>query len=263
MRRIKRTKDFEASISITNDAYIRPPRDAQRSWLVNRALKEFADDLDDLDSKAKEFIAGSESGGGLPDRLTGSLTDDEIMEDWQIPVMRAMAQAVATPGGEVLEIGFGRGVASEFIQQYRPKVHTIIECNASVVERFEHWRGGYTDRDIRIIHAKWQEATDHLEKYDGIFFHSYPLDNDEFVEHVALSTTFAAHFFPTASSHLAEGGAFTYLTNELDSLSRAHQRLLFHYFTSFTLSVVRGLEVPKDSADAQWGDSMVIVKAIK
>ena len=112
MRRLKRTQNFEASITLTNDAFIRPPRDAQRSWLVNRALKEFADDLEDLDAKAKKFVAGKES-AGLPDRMTGSLTDDEIMEDWQIPVMEAMANVITPPGGHILEIGFGRGVASD------------------------------------------------------------------------------------------------------------------------------------------------------
>ncbi|MGK0189368.1 MAG: guanidinoacetate N-methyltransferase [Verrucomicrobiales bacterium] len=262
MRRLKRTQDFEASITITNDAYIRPPRDAQRSWLVNRALKEFADDLGDLDAKAKEFVAGKES-AGLPDRMSGILTDDEIMEDWQIPVMQAMAETVTPANGHILEIGFGRGMASEMIQQLGPEIHTIIECNDSVVQRYAQWRATHAERDIRLIHSKWQDATDQMDAYDAIFFHSYPLNNDEFLEHVAHSPTFAAHFFPTAAAHLVEGGAFTYLTNELDSFSRAHQRMLFQHFSSFSLSQVTALDVPDETGDAQWGDSMVIVKAVK
>lgn len=262
MRRLKRNKDFELSITINNDGFIRPPREAQRSWLVNRALKEFTDDLEDLNAKAREFVAGSES-AGLPDRMTGALSDDEIMEDWQIPVMRAMAETVTPHGGHILEIGFGRGVASEMIQQLNPGIHTIIECNDSVVLRYENWRAGHSDRDIRLIHSKWQDATDKMGDYDAIFFHSYPLNNDEFLEHVAHSPTFAAHFFPTAAAHLVQGGVFTYLTNELDSFSRGHQRLLFQYFSSFSLSQVQCLEVPEETGDAQWGDSMVIVKAVK
>ena len=41
----------------------------------------------------------------------------------------------------------------------------------------------------------------------------------EFVEFVANSSTFAEHFFSTASQHLRPGGRFTYLTNEIDSLN--------------------------------------------
>lgn len=73
----------------------------------------------------------------------------------------------------------------------------------------------------------------------------------------------AEHFFPHAAEHLKSGGVFTYLSNETDSLSRGHQRLLFRYFYSFTLSRVIGLNIPEDSHDAQWSDNMVIIKAVK
>ena len=36
-RRIKRKKDFEVSLTLKNDDFIRPPRDAQRNWLLNEA----------------------------------------------------------------------------------------------------------------------------------------------------------------------------------------------------------------------------------
>ncbi len=41
------------------------------------------------------------------------------MEDWQTPLMQAMARHVTETHGDVLEIGFGRGVSAEFIQQLR------------------------------------------------------------------------------------------------------------------------------------------------
>lgn len=261
-RRFRRSADFDVALQIHNDAFIRPPREAQRDWLLNRALTELVQDLTHLDAASRTFVPGG-ADAHLSDRTQAVLSDDEIMEDWQIPVMEAMARVITEAHGDVLEIGFGRGVASTIIQANVVRSHTIIECNDSVVERYHAWREGYPERDIRLIHSKWQDATEQLGRYDGIFFHTYPLDENEFVNYVTKSVTFAAHFFPTAASHLREGGAFSYLTNEVDSLSRAHQRLLLEHFRSFSVELVGALNVPADSQDQLWGDSMVVVKAEK
>lgn len=261
-RRIKRYKDFEVTLSISNDDFIKPPRIAQRNWLLNRALYEFADDLMRLDALSARFVAGTDR-SVLEDRTHAVLTAQEIMEDWQIPVVRAMAEIVGETHGHVLEVGFGRGVSSTFIQDLGVRSHTIIECNNAIVAEFQNWRRQYPDREIRLIHGMWQDVTEQLKSYDGILFHAYPLNEGEFLEYVVHSTTFAAHFFSTAAEHLQEGGVFTYLTNETDSLSRGHQRELFRQFSSFTLSVIGPLTVPKDSKDDLWGDTMVVVRAVK
>ena len=261
-RKIKRHKEFEISLQIKRDDFIRTPREAQKNWLLNRAIKEFADDLIYLDRLAKQLIRGTDQ-TTFEDRTQKPLDSQEIMEDWQIPVMKAMAEVVTANHGEVLEIGFGRGIASTYIQDEGVKSHTIIECNDSVVERFHQWRQQYSDRTIQLIQGKWQDVIEQLEKYDGIFFHTYPLNQAEFIDYIVQSTTFAEHFFPTAASVLRKGGIFTYLSNETDSLSRSHQRLIFQYFTSFTLSLVQPLDIPDNSRDSLWGDSMVIIKAIK
>lgn len=261
-RRLRRLKDFEVALQITSDDFIRPPREAQRNWLLNRALNELVDDLQHLDEVSRRFVAGREQ-ARLADRTQAVLRDEEIMEDWQIPVMRAMAEIVSEAHGDVLEVGFGRGVSATFIQQADVRSHTLVECNDDVVQRFHRWREDYPDRDIRLIHGRWQDTTDQLESYDGIFFHTYPLNEEEYVEQVVRSVTFAEHFFPVAAAHLRPGGIFTYLTNEMDSLSRAHQRLVFGYFREFTLRRVAPLELPKESRDDLWGDSMVVIRAVK
>jgi guanidinoacetate N-methyltransferase len=130
------------------------------------------------------------------------------------------------------------------------------------VDNFQRWKKQYPEQDIVLIHGKWQDVTDQLELYDGIFFHTYPLNETEWVDYIAHSTTFAEHFFPTAVDHLRQGGIFTYLTNEIDSFSRAHQRLVFRYFNSLTLQVVP-LSLPANLKDAWWADSMVVIKAVK
>lgn len=257
-----RLKNFDITLQIKNDAFIQPPRATQRNWLLNSALKEFAADLGELDNLATKFVRGTEQ---IPmhERAQADLADQEIMEDWQIPLMKALAKIVADAHGSVLEIGFGRGVASSFIQEYGVKKHTVIECNDSVMRRFKNWQQNYPGRDIHIIHGMWQDVLDSLGDFDGILFHTYPLNEAEYIEQIAQSTTFAEHFFPYAAGHLAQGGVFTYLSNEIDSLSRAHQRLLFRHFDTICISVVDQLPIPEDVKDAWWADSMVAVRAVK
>lgn len=261
-RRIKRKKNFDVSLTLKSDDFIRPPRDAQRNWLINEALNEFASNLDALDDIASRLVPGTE-GMPLTDRTQADLDDDEIMEDWQVPLMQAMADIVTETHGDVLEIGFGRGVSAEMIQEHGARSHTIIECNDSIIRRFELWQTGHAGRDIRIVRGKWQDVLDDLAEFDGIFFHTYPLNETEFIEQIGDSVTFAEHFFPHAARHLREGGVFTYLSNEIDSFSRTHQRSLFCHFRSISLSVLGNLNLPHDVHDAWWADSMVVVKAVK
>lgn len=260
-RKFKRLPNFDISLLIKKDEFIRPPRDSQRNWLLEQAINEFILDLEHYNKIAGRFVPGN-PGVSLDDRTQTELQDEEIMEDWQVPVMRAMASHVAGDHGDVLEIGFGIGVSAGFIQEIGVRSHTIVECNDFVVERYEQWKQGYPGRDIRLIHGLWQDTTDQFEMFDGIFFHTYPLNEAEYLQNIARSITYAGHFFPTASAHLREGGIFTYLTNEIDSFSRAHQRLLFQYFKKIELEVVH-FDIPEDVRDAWWSDSMVVVRAIK
>jgi guanidinoacetate N-methyltransferase len=261
-RRIRRHEAFEILVHVKDENFLRPPKEAQRNWLLNRVVKETADDLMALDEAARSFVRGGEP-VAMSDRGQALLRDEEIMEDWQIPVMKAMAEAVTDTHGDILEIGFGRGVASSLIQEQRVRSHTIVECNAHVMERATRWASQLPDRKIRLVEGMWQDVVERLDDYDGIFFHTYPLTEQDFAEQVVQSVTFAAHFFPVAERLLRPGGRFSYLSNEADSLSRGHQRLLFRHFSSFLLSRVTDLPLPEDTRDAHWSTEMVSVKAIK
>jgi guanidinoacetate N-methyltransferase len=184
------------------------------------------------------------------------------MEDWQLPIMESMAGIVTETHGDVLEIGFGRGISSAMIQNYQTKSHTIIECNDAIADRFHQWKDNYKDKDIRFKHGMWQDVIGELGSFDGIFFHTYPLNEDEYMNYVNGSVTFAEHFFQTAVDHLNPDGVFTYFSNEIDSLSREHQRLLLKHFSSFSVKTVK-LEIPDDVKDTWWADLMVIIKAVK
>lgn len=261
-KRFKRHHEFDVSLQIKDDAFIKAPRVSQRNWLINRAVSEFVDDLYALDTVAAEFVPGQ---GTVPacDRTQADLLDQEIMEDWQFPLMQAMANAVTASHGDILEIGFGRGIASTMIQENSVRSHTIIECNDSIVDRFEDWRAKFPGADLRLVHGLWQDTLETLDQFDGVFFHTYPLNEEDFVEQIGNSTTFADHFFPHAAKHLVDGGVFTYLSNEIDSLSRSHQRLLFRDFRRLDLQIVSDLSIPSDVRDSWWSDSMVVVAAYK
>ena len=257
--------EFGITLQIKRDKFISPPRQFQKNWLINQALNEFADDLMHLDKVSKRFVAGTEfKYEDHASNITQSNPDNqEIMEDWQIPIMKAMAKVVTETQGDVLEIGFGRGVSATFIQKLGVKSHTIIEFSDNVIKNFyEPWERCYPDKDIKLVHGMWQDVVDGVGVYDGIFFHTYPVTEDEFIKYIVNSITFAEHFFPYAANHLRKGGIFTYLTNEIDSLSRRHQRLIFRYFRSFAISV-KPLSVPEDTRDLWGANSMVIIRAMK
>ena len=267
LRRLKRFNDFELSLQINNDKFIKPPHGSQRNWLINSAMNEFVHDLNALDKLASRFVPGGSQSVILADRTQSRLADEEIMEDWQIPLMRVMADVVTEKAGDILEIGFGRGISAGYIQDHlqssdKKTSHTIVECNDSIVKRFQSWRKKYANSNIQLLHGKWQDLTDKFSTYDGVFFHTYVLDEAEKIEYIGQSTTFAEHFFELAARHLNPGGVFTYISNEMDSLSRNHQRALLEHFSVISIQKIP-LNLPDDIKDSWWADSMMVVKAVK
>lgn len=263
MRKIKRSRAYEVVLTIHEENFIRPPKDAQRNAIVNRALKEFVGDLNILDEQAKHFVPGATVHSTKVDRAQKELEAQEIMEDWQIPLMKAMAKAIAEAGGDILEIGFGRGISAEMIMDYSINSYTAIECNDDVVKTyFKPFKNKHTNKKVSLVHGLWQDTIDSVGEFDGILFHTYPLNDDEYMQYVNASITFAEHFFEHASKHLKLGGSFTYFSNEIDSLSREHQQALLKHFSSFNISKIP-LEMPNDVMDTWWANSIVVIKAIK
>lgn len=263
MRKIKRSREFEVVVTIHDEDFIRPPKDSQRNAVINRAVKEFVADLTMLNDQTKNFVPGATVNSVATDRQQKIMGDQEIMEDWQIPLMEGMAKAIAGKGGDILEIGFGRGISAEMIVGHPIDSYTVIECNDAVIDTYyKDFQKKHSTIDTTLVHGLWQDTIDDLGRYDGIFFHTYPLNEDEYMEYVNGSITFAEHFFSYASAHLKPGGTFTYFSNEIDSLSREHQQLLLRHFSSFAVEVLP-LDMPDDVIDTWWADSIVIIKAIK
>jgi guanidinoacetate N-methyltransferase len=95
-RQLRRMHDYELTLEIKNEQFIAPPRQAQRNWLLNQTMAEFAFDLDALHEQAGRFVPGAISAVQIDDRTHTVLSDEEIMEDWQIELMRAMAEEVTS-----------------------------------------------------------------------------------------------------------------------------------------------------------------------
>jgi amino acid adenylation domain-containing protein len=272
----RRSPRYELTLTLPDDRFVAAPAANQRSWVLNQLMDEAAADLEYLDRQVRSFVTGSERPliqgdrwGGSEARYDGSqlqIHGQQVMQDWESPLMEEMARLVTAGGGDILEVGFGMGISATFIQEHGARSgirsHTIIECNEEVMAQFERWRAGYPDRDIRLIRGRWQEVTDRLGVYDGVFFDTYHNDEKEFVDHILDEITFAEHFFPTAAACLRPGGVFTYYSNEIDTFSRRHQRRILEHFSSLTLSVVRGLKPPPD-CNYWWADSMVAAKAVR
>jgi guanidinoacetate N-methyltransferase len=172
-KKIKRTENFDIVLEIKREDFIRPPRDAQRNALLNNALSEFCDNLQALDQSAARFVPGKLQ-IALEDRTQKILSDNEIMEEWQIPLMQAMAEVVTESHGSILEIGFGYGVSATLIQEQGVRSHTIIECNDSVVETFFKWKDLFKENRIDLVHGLWQDTIADLGLFDGIFFIHIP-----------------------------------------------------------------------------------------
>ncbi len=107
----------------------------------------------------------------------------QVMMEWEKPYMHACIDELKpTPNDTVLEVGFGCGYASVHIQKYKPKSHTIIECNPEVILRARNFAKEHPH--VTIIEGTWQEALPKLKKFDLVFFDDYPLQSDEEIQSV-------------------------------------------------------------------------------
>ncbi|MGF7234531.1 MAG: class I SAM-dependent methyltransferase [Frankia sp.] len=237
-----------------------------RGLLLDRALDDFVSDVIALDQSVgngsdrppiAESIDGAE-----PIRTDDSLivSGQQVMQEWESPLMRTLADLVTRPGGSVLEIGFGLGISAGFVQEIGPRRHTIVEANPQIFEMAVEWRRANGYDNVELVGGRWEDALTGLGQYDGILFDTYPLTEAEIEANVRHAPVYAGQFFAAAARHLAAGGSFTYFTGEIDSLSRRHQRSLLDHFASFSVRVVDGLQPPADCS-YWWAASMAVVVA--
>ena len=107
---------------------------------------------------------------------TGSSYNNiEVMMNWEQPIMSASAAYVTQNSGDILEIGFGMGIASGYIQSHSISSHTIIENHPQVIPKAVEWASGKSN--VTIISQSWVDVTGSLGTYDGIFHDTFGDDH--------------------------------------------------------------------------------------
>jgi predicted O-methyltransferase YrrM len=105
----------------------------------------------------------------LEDRILDE-TGAEVMMSWETSLMKKHAEIVTENGGDILEIGFGMGICSSFIQEQNIKSHTIIEIHNEVFEKLVEWA---KDKPKVIpIKGDWLDSIPN-KQYDGIMFDTW------------------------------------------------------------------------------------------
>ena len=94
-----------------------------------------------------------------------------IMMSWEAPVMERSAAFICENGGDILEIGFGMGIASDYIQSHNPNSHIIIELHPELAEKAREWAADKPS--VTIVEGDWIEEVAALGQFDGIFFDTY------------------------------------------------------------------------------------------
>ncbi len=98
---------------------------------------------------------------------------DEVMMDWETPIMISMAEEVCRFGGDILEVGFGMGISANEIQKNKIKSHTIIEINSGIYNIAKEW--SLDKKNVNLINDDFLNYLNYTnDKFDGIFFDPYP-----------------------------------------------------------------------------------------
>ena len=114
------------------------------------------------------------------------VTDDgrEVMMDWEAPIMEKSAEYICQSKGDILEIGFGMGICSDYIQAQDVNSHTIVEIHPQIIEKLKIWADGKSN--VTIVEGDWYTVGG-LSTYDGIFLDTFGDDNFSSFKAFALS----------------------------------------------------------------------------
>ncbi len=127
-----------------------------------------------------------------------------VMEEWETPYMKQLAQIASSKGGVVLEIGYGMGISSRFIQEANIQKHIIIEANKQVANKARVFAKKVA-RPVKVLEGLWEEVINKVtdDSINGILFDSYPLTEEELYQN-------HFSFFKVAYQKLKLGGG-TYI----------------------------------------------------
>jgi guanidinoacetate N-methyltransferase len=166
-----------------------------------------------------------------------------VMESWERPYMKALADIATKYGGDILEVGYGMGISANYIQKHDIQMHVVIEANTGVCKKAERdfCRLGKQNK-VRIINNLWQNAVKKIRdsSFDGILFDAYIINIEEIEE---LGTT---SFFNEAYRLLKKRGVFTYYSHQTKDFSKFDINLLKKSgFNKFSGKIIK-VKPPED-----------------
>ena len=109
------------------------------------------------------------------DKIIITETGDEVMMSWEDSLMSASAAYVTEGGGDILEIGFGMGIASNYIQSHSINSHTIVENHPEIIPKAVEWASSKSN--VTIVSQSWADVTGSLSTYDGVFYDTFEDEN--------------------------------------------------------------------------------------
>ena len=112
------------------------------------------------------------------DKITITETGQEVMMSWETPLMSASAAYITEGGGDILEVGFGMGIASNHIQSHSILSHTIVENHPEIIPKAVEWASSKSN--VTIVSQSWYDVRDSLGTFDGIFFDTYADENTQY-----------------------------------------------------------------------------------
>ena len=163
----------------------------------------------------------------------------QVMQTWERPLMRALAERVTSGGGRILEVGFGMGISAHEIIDCGCEFYEVIEPHPEIARNARQW-AAEQPVPVTVHEGFWQDVVGSLEPvYDGILFDTFPLSEAE-----AGSNHF--EFIPVAGRLLRPSGLFGLYSDESLNFRTEHLRLLLESFDEVTFVRVDGLEPPPD-----------------
>ncbi len=176
-----------------------------------------------------------------------------VMQRWEDPYMKKLAEIATMNGGRVLEVGFGLGIAASYIQEALLEEHHIIEANDHIFERLKGF--AKSAKCPTILHSGfWEDISSNFddEFFDGILFDTYPITLKEL-------PTARFSFFSEAYRLLKTGGVFTHYSGELNFIPKYKAYLLKAGFTNFSGELV-SVNPPTDCL--YWSNNQIMAPTI-
>lgn len=103
----------------------------------------------------------------------------EVMSNYQMPYMKKLAEIATRNGGDILEVGYGQGLATREIESWRKKrrvqTHSVIELNRHLAAEARQ------NKNLEVIEGDYTGHLPALEgrQFDAALYDGYPLKEDE------------------------------------------------------------------------------------